>query len=534
MPEQLRRISALTLRFPRIDRDRFVRIFERVFQATPTPGWDAPGADWTRYLVPVDFHLPRRLRKSPDQALLFLKERVESHLAKLSADTDKTLAQLHGLGEARQICEDLVTDIRAAQAGRIPWSAVDKGLLMVGPPGTGKTTMARALANECGIKFIATTAAKWQSAGSYLSAHLSAMRADFNEARRFSPAILFIDEIDSIGSRELLTGDHNSVYQTDVINALLEQIQGFDTGDAVVVIGATNYPERIDPALRRPGRLDQIVRFPLPNVPALEAIFDHYLEPHREAKMVARGVETRTLAELAWGLSGADVEFFVRGAARRARRAGRKIKQEDLVAEVTRRPRRADSVLRRGKEELRRTAVHEGGHTVARLLSSTQGEDITFVTIVPRLDGTLGFVATAPDEGVQYTRRTLLEQLETVLAGRAAEELVYGSEDIGAGSGGPSESSDLAVATRLAELIICQSGLGEDDSLHWTSEPTPAQVKQIGSLLTKSYRSIVRRLEANRDLLDRIVEVLEEKQEISGIELRKLLARRVGTRARAT
>jgi ATP-dependent Zn protease len=530
VPEPLRRIADLTLTFPRIDRRRFVRIFERVFHSQPTPGWDAPGADWTRYLVPADFHLPRRLRKSPDEALLFLKNRVETRLAALTPDTARTLDRLYGLGEARQICEDIVTDIHAAQAGRIPWSAVDKGLLMVGPPGTGKTSVARALAKECGIKFIATTAANWQSAG-HLYAHLGAMRADFNEARRYAPAILFIDEIDSIGSRELIAGDANSVYQTDVINALLEQIQGFDTDDAVVVIGATNYAERIDPALKRPGRLDQVVRFPLPNIPALEEMFDDYLAPHRAAKKVARGVDTRTLAELAWGLTGADVEFFVRGADRRARRAGRKIKQEDLLAEVTRRPRRPDSAPQRGKDELRRTAVHEAGHTVARLVSSTQGEDVTFVTIVPRLDGSLGFVATAPREGHTYTRRTLLERLETVLAGRAAEELVYGADDIGAGAGGPSESSDLAVATRLAELIVCQSGLGDDDALHWTSEPTPAQVKQIGAMLTKSYGSILDRLEANRDLLDRIVEVLEGKQELSGTELRGLLARSAGAKA---
>jgi len=522
VPEPLRRIQDLVLTFPPIDRHRFERIFERVFAVKPTPGWDAPGADWTRYLVPADFHLPRRLRKSPDEALLFLRDRVERRLAALTPDTGRTLDRLYGLGEARQVCEDIVADIQAAQAGRIPWSAVDKGMLMVGPPGTGKTSLARALAKACGIKFIATTAAKWQSSG-HLSAHLSAMRADFDEARRYAPAILFIDEIDSIGSRDRLGGDHNAVYQTDVINALLAEIQGFETDEPVVVIGATNYPDNVDPALRRAGRLDQLIRFPLPNIPALEEMFRDNLEPHRKAKQVARGVDLRTLAELTWGGTGADVEFFVRGAARRARRAGRKIRQEDLLAEVTRRPRRPDSAPQRGRDELRRTAVHEAGHAVALLLSSTQGEEVTFVTIVPRTDGSLGFVATAPRDGHQHTRRTLLEQLETVLAGRAAEELVYGEDDIGAGAGGPSESSDLAVATDLAELVVCQSGLGDDDSLHWTTEPTPAQVKQIGALLTRSYRSVLERLEADRDLLDRVVEILVEKQEVSGADLRKTL-----------
>jgi AAA+ superfamily predicted ATPase len=523
VPEPLRRIADLVLTFPRIDRKRFARIFERVFHAKPTPGWDAPGADWTRYLVPADFHAPRRMKLSPDDALRFLAERVKARLAAVTPDVGPRLDQLEGMGEARQICEDLMTDIRAAQAGEIPWSSVDKGMLLVGDPGTGKTTLARALAKECGIKFIVASAAGWSSAGA-LDSHLRAMRDDFAEARRYAPAILFIDEIDSIGSREAFTG-HNASYSTQVVNALLEQIQGISTVDPVIVIGATNYAEKVDPALRRSGRLDQIVRLPRPNIAALEKIFEYYLEEHRADKQVAPDVETRTLAELAWGLTGADVERFVRGSARRARRAGGKIKQEHLVAEITQRPRRPDSAPRLGKEEIKRVAVHEAGHTVARLLSSTQGKDLTYVTIVPRMDGSLGFVATAPLDGHVLTRRTLLERLETILAGRAAEEIVFGSDDVGAGAGGSSEDSDLAVATRLAELVVCQSGLGDDDDLHWTSEPTPAQEKQIRALLGKAYGNIVARLEDRRELLDRIVEILEQKQELSGTELRQLLAK---------
>ncbi len=521
VPESLRRIADLELTFPRIDRKRFARIFERIFHAKPGPGWDAPGADWTRYLVPADFHAPRRMNLTPTEALPFLEKRVKGRLANVTPDTGPRLDKLHGLGEAKQICEDLMTDIRAAQAGQIPWSAVDKGVLLVGDPGTGKTTLARALAKECGIKFIVSSAAAWSSAG-HLDGHLRAMRADFTEARRYAPAILFIDEIDSIGSRETFSGE-NAAYLTQVVNALLEQIQGINTDDPVIVIGATNYAENVDPALRRSGRLDQAVVLPRPNIAALEQIFDYYLEKPRAEKQVAKDVETRTLAELAWGLTGADAERFVRGAARRARRAGRKITQEDLVAEITQRPRRPESAPVLGKEEIRRVAVHEAGHTVARLVSSTQGKDLTYVTIVPRMDGSLGFVATAPLDGHVLTRRTLLERLETVLAGRAAEEIVFGSDEIGAGAGGASEGSDLAIATRLAELIVCQSGLGDDDALHWTSKPTPAQEKQIRAMLGKAYGNIVARLEDERALLDQIVDVLEAKQELSGTELRQLL-----------
>jgi AAA+ superfamily predicted ATPase len=521
VPEALRRIADLVLTFPRIDRGRFARIFERVFRTKPPAGWQASGTDWTRYLVPADFHAPRRLNLAPDDATAFLRERVERRLRQVTPDTGLGLKELRGMGEALQVCDDLLADIRAAQAGRIPWSAVDRGMLLVGAPGTGKTSLARALAKECGIKFVVASASSWQSAG-YLDSHIRAMRADFTEARRYAPSILFIDELDSIGSREHVSG-HNAQYHTEVINSLLEQIQGIDTADSVIVIGATNYLEKIDPALRRAGRLDQVVRIPLPNVEALAEIFTGYLEPYRKRKEVARGIGPRELGELSFGLTGADVELFVRGAARRARRAGRKIKQEDLVAEITRRPRRPDSAPRLGPDEMRRVAVHEAGHTVARLTSSTRGEDLTFVTIVPRLDGSLGFVASAPDERNVATRRTMLEELETVLAGRAAEEVVYGADEIGAGAGGPSRTSDLAVATRMAELIVCRTGLGGNASLRWTEQPTATQEKHIDALLANAYTSIVARLLEERALLDRVAALLVEKQELSGAEVRKLV-----------
>lgn len=522
VPEPLRRVTDLVLTFPRIDRDRFARIFERVFNAKPMVGWDAPGADWTRYLVPEDFHTPRRLALGPSDALSLLRARVQARLAQVTPDVGARLGELQGLGEARQIAEDLIEDIRAAQAGQIPWPSVDRGLLLIGAPGTGKTTLARAIAKECGVKFVAASAAKWQSAG-YLDAHLRAMRADFAEARRYAPAILFLDEIDSIGSRENLEGG-NAQYQTEVINALLEEIQGIGTTSSVMVIGATNYVEKVDPALRRAGRLDQVVQIPLPNIDSLEQIFGYYLSRFRaDGGTVAADVDAHALAELAFGLTGADVEFFVRGGARRARRDSRPVGQVDLVAEVTRRPRRLDSAPRLGAKEMHRVAVHEAGHTVARLISSTQGEDLTFASIIPRLDGSLGFAATVPTGTHTFTRRALLEQLETALAGRAAEEVVFGADDVGAGAGGQDSNSDLAVATRLATFIVCQSGLG-DDGLHWTSLPTVAQEKQIDDLLRNGYRSVRTGLQGQRPLLDRIASALDEKQELSGNDLRRLAA----------
>ena len=520
VPEPLRRVADLTISFPRINRRLFSLIFERVFGVKPTDGWDEPGIDWTQYLVPADFHAPRRLELGPEDALSMLQERVEVRLAQVTPDIGPRLDELHGMGEARQVAEDLIEDIRAAQAGKIPWSAVDKGMLLIGAPGTGKTTLARAIAKGCGVKFVVAQATGWQSAGA-LDAHLRAMRDDFAEAQRYAPTILFIDEIDSIGNRETIAGP-NAAYQTEVVNALLEEIQGIETVDGVIVIGATNYLDKVDPALRRAGRLDQVVEIPLPNIESLQQIYEYYLEEYRESEGTLDDIDTRALAELSFGLTGADVEFFIRGGARRARRLGQKLGQADLLAEITRRPRRADSAPRLDPEEMHRVAVHEGGHTVARLISSTRGDDLAFATIIPRLDGSLGFVASVPSNTRVMTRRTMLEYLQTVLAGRAAEEIVFGADDVGAGAGGPSDSSDLAVATRFATLVVCQSGLGEDGSLLWTTKPTPAQEQQIEGLLRNGYRNILTRLRDNRELFDLVVSALVERQELSGNELREL------------
>ena len=308
VPEPLRRVADLVITFPRIDRRQFSRIFQRVFNTEPSPGWDEPGADWTRYLVPADFHTPRRLDLGPEDSLRLLRERVDARLEQVTSDRGLRLDHLHGMGEARQVAEDMVEDIRAAQSGQVPWSAVDRGMLLIGAPGTGKTTLARAMAKECGVKFVTASASTWQAAGA-LDAHLRAMRADFAEARRYAPAIMFIDEIDSIGSRDQLSGQ-NSVYQTDVINALLEEIQGIESTETVIVIGATKYLEKVDPALRRAGRLDQVIEIPLPNLDGLQQIFEHYLAEFRLQGGSVGEVDTRSLAQLAFGLTGADIQFF--------------------------------------------------------------------------------------------------------------------------------------------------------------------------------------------------------------------------------
>ena len=167
-------------------------------------------------------------------------------------------------------------------------------------------------------------------------------------------------------------------------------------------------------------------------------------------------------------------------------------------------------------------AVHETGHALARLMSSSKGDDLAFISIIPRTDGSLGFTASAPADSQVLTRRTMLERLETALAGRAAEAVVFGAEDVSSGAGGSSEHSDLAIATSTATYFVCQSGLG-DASLHWTTAPTTEQTAQVTELLNKAYNSILARLELQRDSLLRIADVLEKRQELTGDDLRRLI-----------
>jgi AAA+ superfamily predicted ATPase len=520
VPEALRRVADLCLTLPRLDEKLFTKVLKAVMGAPPPARWNSGGGDWVRYLLHSDFHALRRLALSPDEAVEHLRERARARLAQVTPSHSPRLDELHGLGDAREVAEDLIADISAARRGRIPWSAVDRGLLLVGAPGTGKTTLARAIAQACRIRFVHASAAAWQSAGG-LDMHLRAIRASFGEARRYAPSILFLDEIDSIGNRERFTGS-NAIYQTEVVNGLLEQMQGMDENEPVIVIGATNFLENVDPALRRAGRLDQVVTLPRPSIQGLEKIFQFHLTAHRRARQVAGDVRVRRLAQLAFGLTGADVEFFVRGAARRARKERRRITQSDLVAEITRRPRRPDSVIQLNQEDMRRVATHEAGHAIAALLGNgTTEREVTYVSIIPRMDGSLGFTASIPADSAMLTRGEVMARLATMLGGRAAEEVVYGAGQISLGSGG-GETSDLAVATRFATQLVCSMGLGSGGSLQWVATPGEMHLAQVDTLLTEAYRAAMSLMQQQRAALDRVVDALVEHQELDGATVRRI------------
>ncbi len=486
---------------------------------------------WTRYLLPFDFEKVLAAGYSGKRAVQELKERVDRRLARRAAVNAPALNEIHGLGEAKETAEQLVADIRAAVSGEIDWNEVDRGMLLVGPPGTGKTMLARAISKESGIRFISGSALEWQASGA-LDSHLASIREFFAEARRYAPTIVFIDEFDSIGNRQHHQG-RNDYYTTAVVNCVLEELQGFVDREGVIVIAATNEANKIDPALKRAGRLDQTVAVRRPNVPSLAKIYEYHIGLLRKKDQVEDPIDTEELAKLTFGQTGADVEFYVRGARRRARKEARKVGQGDLVAEIMRRPLGTTGMQRMTQEEIKRTAVHEAGHALIQLVGPTKGKDVSFVSIIPRPDGTLGFVASY-NERVDVKKADVLEQVRIFLAGRAAEEVVYGKDNVGAGAGGPG-SSDLGQATRLLVRMFLQHGYSETSGLLWFDVDQrevghmelPADVKaEVRQTLERQYRDTVRIIRDNRRTLDRIVNLLLEKQEITGPELREMFAKR--------
>ncbi|MDX0333403.1 AAA family ATPase [Sinorhizobium meliloti] len=397
-----------------------------------------------------------------------------------AADGDPSLDDLPGYRDVKPWARSFAKDLERARTGEIAWSDLDRGILLHGPPGTGKTLFARALAKMCDIPLIAASVAKWQSKG-HLGDLLAAMRSTFEMARNLQPSIVFLDELDSIGDRTKFSGDHVG-YQTQVVNSLLECIDGVDGRQGIVVVGATNFPEAVDRALLRSGRIERHVRMDLPDADERAEILRFHLGATGDDRELGR------IAADLRGWSGSDLEKLSREARRLARAAGQPAGPahvgEALPPLQTLPPPTA-----------RRVAAHESGHAVVALALqpscrasvSMRRQFRTFSS-----DGPVqGMTRYLDAPGDMETRESMEALICRILGGTAAEEVLFGARSAGAGGG---RGSDLHKATSIATRMVCSYGMGrglsflvEDDhpGLGWSGGIPAMARREIDGILAE-------------------------------------------------
>ncbi|MBB5693583.1 AAA family ATPase [Muricoccus pecuniae] len=471
-----------------------------------------PPAEVCALISPVTLRLARRLDQSADD-FLERAARIATGGKKAAVGPGTSLDSLPGMDEAVAWGRDLARDLREYGAGRLAWRDVDRGCLLAGPPGTGKTTFARALAATCGVPLVAASYARWQSTKEgHLGDLLRAMAASFDEARKAAPCIMFIDEMDSLHTRAT-TGQHGDWWAA-VIGGLLEHLDGLGNREGVVVVGATNHPDIMDPAILRAGRLDRTITIPLPDRQALVAIFRVHLGDD------LAGADLSQAALFAQGGTGADCEKWARGARRRARGSGRPMLLDDLLAEI----RGGDGA--RPVSDRQIPAVHEAGHALVQVLE--QPGSLQYVSVREDAQSD-GHTAVATPSG-ELTEVWLGTHLRRLLAGRAAEEVVLGEAT--GGSGGPVHS-DLGRATRLAlnaETAMGMSarpllwlGLWDERELASLLLSRPDLARRVDERLNAAYAEVCGLLREHRAVLDTLVAALLDREVLTGAEVEAIV-----------
>ncbi|MGL4092054.1 AAA family ATPase [Agrobacterium cavarae] len=440
---------------------------------------------------------------------------VRKELERPIVEASSSLDELVGYGEAKTWGLALARDIASWRNGTIDWGDVDRGLLLSGAPGTGKTMFAGALARSCDAKLVATSVAKWQSAG-HLDDTLKAMRKSFDEASANRPSILFIDEFDGIADRSRVVGTEHETYWTQVINFLLELIDGHDRLQGVVVIGATNYPEGIDPALLRPGRLDRHIQISLPDTEERKHLARSYFGAHLS------DAELNAISAATAGLTGAHFQTVGRHAKRLARAERRAVLLADVMSALP--PTRKIT-----GGERRTIAIHEAGHAVVGVRLGVGVLNTVAVPWETHAGQPLGFAHFEVEESQLRERQGCLDRIAVLLAGRAAEEVVIGSAFDGAGD---AEGSDLHKASDLATRMEVQLGMGEGlGYFNLTSVKQRDRFRRSNpGVAARVERVLAREMERSReivtgfgDAIEKIADVLVEKAVIEGEEVRRII-----------
>ena len=434
-----------------------------------------------------------------------------------------------GEDEAKENLTEIVEYLHDPDKYKEIGASMPKGILLVGPPGTGKTMLAKAVAGEANVPFFSMSGSEFVEM--FVGMGASKVRDLFKQAKEKAPCIVFIDEIDAIGKkRDGQVGGNDEREQT--LNQLLTEMDGFEGNNGVIILAATNRPESLDPALLRPGRFDRRVPVELPDLKGREEI----LKVHARKIKVADNVDFNKIARMASGASGAELANIVNEAALRAVRDGRKFATqadlEESIEVVIAGYQKKNAILT--DKEKRIVAYHEIGHALVAA-KQTNSAPVQKITIVPRTSGALGYTMQVEEEGNHYlmSKEEMENKIATLTGGRAAEEIAFGSVTTGA-------SNDIEQATKLAKGMITRYGmskdfdmvametvtnqyLGGDSSLTCSMETQTAIDKEVVELVKKQHEKAGQILLENRAKLDELSQYLYEKETITGEEFMKIL-----------
>lgn len=433
-----------------------------------------------------------------------------------------------GEDEAKENLQEVVNYLHDPSKYQEIGASMPKGILLVGPPGTGKTMLAKAVAGEANVPFFSMSGSEFVEM--FVGMGASKVRDLFRQAKEKAPCIVFIDEIDAIGKRrDGQLGGNDEREQT--LNQLLTEMDGFEGNTGVIILAATNRPESLDPALTRPGRFDRRVPVELPDLKGREEI----LKVHAKKIKIAEDVDFNKVARMASGASGAELANIVNEAALRAVRDGRRFATqadlEESIEVVIAGYQKKNAIMTDHEKKI--VSYHEIGHALVAAMQ-THSAPVQKITIVPRTSGALGYTMQV-EEGNHYlmTKEEMENKIATLTGGRAAEEVAFGSVTTGA-------SNDIEQATKLARAMVTRYGmsddfgmvaletvtnqyLGGDASLACSADTQTKIDQQVVELVKREHDKAVDILTANREKLDRLAAFLYEKETITGEEFMHIL-----------
>ena len=441
-----------------------------------------------------------------------------------------------GEDEAKENLAEIVDYLHNPKKYSDVGASMPKGVLLVGPPGTGKTMLAKAVAGEAGVPFFSMSGSEFVEM--FVGMGASKVRDLFKQAKEKAPCIVFIDEIDAIGKkRDGQLGGNDEREQT--LNQLLTEMDGFEGNNGVIILAATNRPESLDPALTRPGRFDRRVPMELSDLAGREAI----LKVHAKKIKTADDVDFHTIARMAVGTSGAELANIINEAALRAVRSGRTVVEEadleESIEVVIAGYQKKNAIMTDAEKKV--VAYHEIGHALVAALQ-TDSAPVQKITIIPRTSGALGYtMQVEQNDKVLMTKEELENKIATLTGGRAAEELVFGQITTGA-------SNDIEQATKLARAMITRYGmteefdmvametvtnqyLGGDTSLACSADTQKEIDRKVVETVKTQHAKARKLLEGNRAKLDELANYLYEKETITGSEFMAILNRKDGAEA---